>query len=55
MSLSDCSECWETPCVCGHMYKDYSEEKLVKLMRTMVSKLDPDVKSRILYRLYYDE
>ena len=24
MSLSDCSECWDTPCMCGHGYKDWS-------------------------------
>ena len=28
MSLSDCPKCWETPCICGHDYKDYSDRKL---------------------------
>lgn len=22
MALSNCEKCWETPCVCGHDYKD---------------------------------
>ena len=24
MAMSDCSECWQTPCECGHEYKKYS-------------------------------
>lgn len=28
MALSDCDKCWETPCVCGHEYEKYSDEKL---------------------------
>ena len=24
MALSDCPRCWETPCVCGYEYKDWS-------------------------------
>ena len=30
MSLSDCPECWETPCICGHKYQTWSEDKLRK-------------------------
>ena len=33
MSLSDCSQCWDTPCTCGSEYKDYTlkeKEKLTK-------------------------
>jgi len=22
MSMSDCEKCWDTPCICGHDYKD---------------------------------
>ena len=36
MSLSDCSECWETPCVCGYGYKDYTNDKLIKLIVSML-------------------
>jgi hypothetical protein len=28
MSLSDCPECWDTPCVCGHQYKGLSTDIL---------------------------
>jgi hypothetical protein len=26
MSLSDCIECWSTPCECGHEFKNSSSE-----------------------------
>jgi len=26
--LSDCPKCWETPCVCGHEYKGWKEDKI---------------------------
>lgn len=25
MALSDCSECWQTPCECGHEFKNTSQ------------------------------
>lgn len=28
MSLSDCAMCWNTPCTCGHGYREWSAEKL---------------------------
>ena len=28
MAMSDCAKCWETPCSCGHEYKNYTKEKL---------------------------
>jgi hypothetical protein len=28
MAMSDCAKCWETPCICGHDYKDRSEQWL---------------------------
>jgi hypothetical protein len=31
MSLSDCPECWETPCVCGHQYRNYHLPTLYKM------------------------
>lgn len=30
MSLSDCEKCWETPCCCGHDYKDWDKDRLEK-------------------------
>lgn len=29
--LSDCSKCWETPCVCGHGYRNDSVEGRINL------------------------
>ena len=28
MAMSDCEKCWETPCSCGHGYRDWSAERL---------------------------
>ncbi|AEH03641.1 hypothetical protein AVT69_gp216 [Pseudomonas phage PhiPA3] len=28
MALSDCYQCWETPCKCGHDYMDWTEKDL---------------------------
>jgi hypothetical protein len=28
MAMSDCIKCWDTPCRCGHDYKDWSEKAL---------------------------
>lgn len=27
MALTDCDECWATPCECGHEWKGVSEER----------------------------
>lgn len=32
MGLSDCSECWNTPCTCGHVYKGYSISSCLRLI-----------------------
>ena len=26
MALSDCTECWQTPCECGHEFKNKSRD-----------------------------
>lgn len=38
MGMSDCSECWETPCACGHEYNDYDIKRLTE-MRDMFNDL----------------
>lgn len=38
MSLSDCSKCWETPCVCGNEYLNYSLKQLTE-MRDLFDRL----------------
>ena len=32
MSMSDCIDCWSTPCCCGLEFKDYTSEKLTKFI-----------------------
>ena len=36
MSLSDCVKCWETPCVCGHEYKNYGTSDKIELLRAIL-------------------
>jgi len=36
MSLSDCVDCWETPCVCGHEYKNYTTSSKIELLRAIL-------------------
>ena len=31
MSLSDCAKCWDTPCTCGHEYRNYSDAARIQL------------------------
>jgi len=31
MSLSACEKCWETPCVCGYAYRNYSIQERIRL------------------------
>lgn len=33
MSMSDCSRCWETPCVCGYDYKDRPNEYIIDMYK----------------------
>ena len=41
MSLSDCVKCWDTPCRCGHDYKDWSDSQLAEQIM-MLTKLRDD-------------
>lgn len=38
MGLGDCSECWETNCVCGHKYENYTKEALQNQVASLVAK-----------------
>ena len=35
MALSDCKYCWETPCICGQSYEDWSYEKREELAKAI--------------------
>ena len=34
--MTDCSECWKTPCVCGHAYKYYSVKEFSNFIANML-------------------
>lgn len=36
MAMSDCSKCWETPCVCGHEYESYNNKKKIELLAAVI-------------------
>ena len=41
MALSDCIDCWDTPCVCGTEYKHWSIERLeaqIKMLQGVIDK-----------------
>lgn len=37
MGLSDCTQCWDSPCVCGHEWEKYSLEYLLKFRKMLDS------------------
>jgi hypothetical protein len=36
MAMSDCPKCWETPCVCGHEYKNWKPERREALAKVLL-------------------
>ncbi|MCO6704776.1 hypothetical protein [Streptomyces sp. CHB9.2] len=40
MAMSDCIKCWETPCACGHDYKDWTEARLEAQIAMLQKVLD---------------
>lgn len=40
MSLSDCEQCWDTPCTCGYNYRNWSIEDIANQI---------DMLQRLLY------
>lgn len=45
MSMSDCPDCWNTPCTCGHEYKHWSLENL-REMEQMLHRLIQEKKKQ---------
>lgn len=35
MALSDCTECWSTPCECGHEFKNSSQEYKERMTKSV--------------------
>lgn len=40
MGMSDCVKCWDTPCRCGHDYKDWTEKALEEQIAMLQKVLD---------------
>lgn len=40
MAMSDCVKCWDTPCTCGHDYKDWTEVRLEAQIAMLQKVLD---------------
>jgi len=36
--MSDCLKCWETPCVCGEYWKNYTNDRLVEYILSVIEK-----------------
>ena len=36
MGMSECVECWETPCSCGYGYRNYSIERTVDFLNAIL-------------------
>jgi hypothetical protein len=60
MAMSDCTECWETPCVCGLGYATYTKAARLDLaaavlgiprakLRRRVGTIVPDVHPKGVY------
>ena len=58
MSLSDCPECWNTPCTCGYEYRNETNEELARIIVGMLlykQKSDREVILKLIDdRLYGD-
>ena len=46
MSLHACPHCWETTCVCGNKYKDWTKEDLMDQIKMLVKLYNKKVKSK---------
>lgn len=44
MALSDCVKCWETPCRCGHDYRNWSEKALLEQIEMLKKVLEEKTK-----------
>lgn len=38
--LSDCVKCWETPCECGHGYRNMPHDKLLRMADAVIGELE---------------
>jgi hypothetical protein len=48
MALSDCPQCWNTPCTCGYDYKHWSLAVLIKfreMIDGVITKKQAEIRS----------
>jgi hypothetical protein len=50
MSLSDCSKCWETPCICGHGYIGRSIKYKLNLILSILT-CEPEDTEELLNKI----
>ena len=51
MALSDCAKCWDTPCECGHEYRNYSQTRMVAFIHAVMSTKNLEDRQEILEKL----
>lgn len=51
MALSDCGNCWETPCVCGTAYISRSPKYKKDLIKAILSTFSKEEKEKLLVEL----
>ena len=54
MALSDCPECWNTPCTCGHGYGWMSKEQRIELAAAVLG-VDVTMLSALTIQIVPDE
>jgi hypothetical protein len=52
MSLSDCTKCWETPCICGHEYEYYTADSRIHLASVVLNIPKQEVEQ--FYNLFHN-
>ena len=50
MSFFDCPECWETPCRCGYMYRNWTKEQRRDLAIAAMKSVSSEQESSSLER-----
>jgi len=48
MAMSDCPDCWSTPCVCGSDYKNYRIKQAANLIAAVLKYRSEEDKKEIL-------
>lgn len=52
MSLSSCEKCWDTPCGCGHEWRNASTDGMVKHILSIISKHNISIKLEVISKVH---